>query len=149
MLSGKLVQTIQNHCDVVTERVVRRIRRHPDFEALSQRSDAELRDWSGVVQDTLIAWLETGSEEEVKRRFHLAGEERFEESVPLHEAVLRFHVMKDVIIGLVHEIVLPNDTMQLYAEEELEIRVVRFFDLLVYELVRGYEAALRRAVRYA
>ncbi len=149
MLSGRLVQTIHNHRDVVTDRVIRRIRRHPDFETLAQRSDAELRDWCGVVLENLIAWLETGSEDEVRRRFHIAGERRFEESVPLHEAVLRFHLMKDLIIGLVHEIVLPIDTVQLYAEEELEMRVVRFFDLLVYELVRGYEAALRRAVRYA
>ncbi|MFB3829684.1 MAG: hypothetical protein ACE15B_23135 [Bryobacteraceae bacterium] len=143
------MQTIQNHSDVVNARAVRRIRRHPDFEVLGQRSDAELHDWCGLILESLIAWLDTGSEAEVRRRFHLAGEERFEESVPLHEAVLRFQVMKDVIIDLLHELVMPEDTMQLYAEEELENRVVRFFDLLVYELVRGYEAALRRAVRYA
>jgi hypothetical protein len=39
--------------------------------------------------------------------------------------------------------------MQLYAEEELEHRVGRFFDILVYHLVKGYESALRTSARVA
>ena len=37
--------------------------------------------------------------------------------------------------------------LQLYAEEELEHRVDRFFDILVCHLVRGYENALRQSAR--
>jgi hypothetical protein len=35
--------------------------------------------------------------------------------------------------------------IELYAEEELEHRVGRFFDFMLYHVVRGYEAAMRRA----
>jgi hypothetical protein len=42
---------------------------------------------------------------------------------------------------------LTKDSVELYAEEELERRVGRFFDVLVIHMARGYETAWRRAVR--
>ena len=38
---------------------------------------------------------------------------------------------------------LPQTSLEIYAEEELEHRLNRFMDFLVYHHVRGYEAALR------
>jgi hypothetical protein len=37
----------------------------------------------------------------------------------------------------------PTNTVELYAEEELEYRVGQFFDCLVYHLVKGYEMAMK------
>jgi hypothetical protein len=36
--------------------------------------------------------------------------------------------------------------MELYAEEELDRRVGRFFDLSIVDLVRGYESGRRHVV---
>jgi len=42
-----------------------------------------------------------------------------------------------------------HTTMEIYAEEELEHRLGKFFDCLVYRLVHGYEIALRKAAHLA
>jgi hypothetical protein len=39
-----------------------------------------------------------------------------------------------------------KNTLALYAEEELDRRLGRFFDLLTIHMVRGYEKALRSAM---
>jgi hypothetical protein len=39
--------------------------------------------------------------------------------------------------------------LQLYAQEEFEQRMGSFFDACVYHIVRGYEKAMRGAVRRA
>lgn len=147
MLSGKLVKSIQDHWEEIAAVVLRKIRRHPDTEVLARQTDAELRDWCRDILENLNHWLVARDEQEVKRRYELAGGLRFEEAIPLHEAVLRFQMLKDAIIDFARGQALPS-YVQLYAEEELESRVTRFFDTLVYHVVVGYERAMRRSARY-
>jgi hypothetical protein len=57
--------------------------------------------------------------------------------------------MKSTVIDFIEEQGIPLDTVGLYAEEELEHRLGKFFDQLIIHLVRGYEGAWRRAARAA
>ncbi len=84
-----------------------------------------------------------------RQRYSVLGKTRFEENIPLHEAVLRFHILKEIVIEFIHEQGFAVNAVQLYAEEELELRLGRFIDAGVYHVVRGYENALRRAARLA
>lgn len=149
MLSGKLVQLIEEHWEDIADRVVAGIRRHPDMPVLAKRSQAELKQWCQDILTHLGYWLSSTQGEELKRRYESLGRVRFEESIPLHEAVLRFFILKDGIIDFVHSQGFALTSLHLYAEEELEHRVCRFFDAMVYRVVRGYEAAMRMAVRMA
>jgi hypothetical protein len=149
MLSTKLVQLIQSHSDEITRRVLIAMRSHPDLPQLSKRPEAELRDWCGDILRNLGDLLSAGKNEEVQRRFQILGKIRFEENIPLPEAVLRFHLLKDKIIGFIHEQGFAMTAIQLYAEEELEQRMGRFFDACVYHVVCGYEQARHRAKRLA
>jgi hypothetical protein len=149
MLSGKLVQLIVEHWEVIAGGVVEKIRRHPDLPTLASRPESELKEWCQDILQNLGYSLSAGRGEELKRRYEVLGRVRYEESVPLHEAVLRFQILKDTIIDFVHRQGFPLTSLQLYAEEELEQRVNRFFDALVYHVVRGYEQAMRLAVRVA
>jgi len=149
MLSGRLVQSIADNWEEIAVSTIRKIRRHPEMDVLGAQSDAELRAWCREILEKLGEWLTARSEDEVKTRFESAGVQRFEEAVPLHEAVARFQLLKNTIIAFVHDEAVPAGYLQLYAEEELESRVTRFFDMLVYYVVRGYEQAMRRAARYA
>ena len=88
-------------------------------------------------------------EAELDREYEILGKTRFEEGVPLHESVRALYVIKDKMIDFVKEQGVKRDSMELYAEEELEHRVGRFFDELVIHLVRGYEGAWRRAAHAA
>jgi hypothetical protein len=148
MLSIKLVQLIERNWQEIANRMAVTVRKHPNLPMLAKKSDADMRDWSQRILENLGELLSSPKEEDT-RHFQTLGKTRFEEQVPLHEAVLRFQILKDKIIGFIHEQGLPMDALQLYAEEELERRVDRFFDACVYNLVRGYEDAMRRAARVA
>jgi len=149
MLSTKLVQLIEAHWDEIAQRLILAIRSHPDMQELSKRPEIELREWCREILENLGDLLSAKKHEDVHSRYRVLGKVRFEENIPLHEAVLRFHLLKDKIVGFVHEQGFPMNTLQLYAEEELEQRMGRFFDACVYQVVCGYEHALRRAARLA
>lgn len=147
MLSKSLVDLVEANWEVISTRLIAAMRKHPDMPELAGRSDAELRHWSREILLNLDELLGYGTQEDVKRRFHALGRLRYEENVPLHEAVLRVQMLKDKIIGFVQEQGFPMTAMHLYVEEDLELRMGRFFDACVYQIVRGYEEAMRVAAR--
>ena len=61
----------------------------------------------------------------------------------MHECVRDLCVLKQTLLDFVEEHTFNKDCMELYAEEELDRRVGRFFDLLIVHLVRGYESGRR------
>jgi hypothetical protein len=145
MLAPHLIQLIERHWEEISSRLIAAIRQHPDMEQLSQRPDVDIREWCQSILEDLGYLISAPKREEVKRRFEVLGRTRFEEKIPLHEAVLRVHLLKDEIVEFIHEQGFPMTSLELYAEEELEHRIGQFFDALVYRLVRGYEDAMRRA----
>jgi hypothetical protein len=149
MLSTRLVQLIESNWEEIAKRTIQAVRANPDLQGLAERSDLELREWCRAIVQQLGQLLSVQKDQDVERRFELLGRKRFEESIPLHEAVLRIQILKDKIIGFVHEQGFPMSAMHLYAEEELEQRMGRFFDDCVYHLVRGYEDASRLEQRLA
>ncbi len=149
MLSTRLVQLIEAHWEEIASRLIQAVKKHPDLSTLALRPEGELREWCRGLLENLGYLLSASKDQELKRRFQILGRMRFEENVPLHEAVLRVHILKDKIIGFVHEEGFPMTAMQLYAEEELEARISRYFDAMVYHIVRGYEDAQRLAARVA
>ena len=141
MLSTRLVQLIESNWEEISDRVVRAVKRHPDLTHLAGRPDLELREWCREILQNFGYLLSATKDEDVQRQFEALGAMRFEEDIPLHETVLRVHILKDKLIGFVHEQGFAMSAMQLYAEEELEQRMDRLFDALVYRIVRGYESA--------
>jgi hypothetical protein len=145
MLSATLVQLIEAHCYDITARVLRQIRDDPELSHVHRLPESELRQWAQAILKNLDTWLLMGRESEMARRYEWLGQMRFEESVPLHEAVRALFLLKDDMIACLHEQDVAQTSVLLYAEEQLELRIGRFFDGLVYHLVRGYEQALRKA----
>jgi len=141
LLSTKLVQLIEGHWEEIAARLIREVRRNSDTRTLAVRSDAELREWCQSILEHLGQLLIAKKDDEVRRRFETYGRRRFEENTPLPEAVMRLHLLQDTIVAFVHEQGFPMTALQLYAEEELEQRMTRFFHACVYAVVRGYEAA--------
>ncbi len=148
MLSGKLIRLIEVHQREITDRLLRDIRRHPDFTHLRQLPETELRERSQHILENLGYWLAQTNEEKIAHKYEDIGKGRFYEGVPIHESVQALFLIKEKMFDFIGEQGFPPDVLQLYAEEELERRVGRFFDLLVLRLVRGYEDAWRK-VAYA
>ena len=149
MLSGKLIHLIEAHQEQIAASIIHAIHDHPDLVHLRKLPDAELRDRCRLILENLGHWLGAGSEEEIARRYETLGKNRFEASIPLHESVRALCITKDKMIDFVRGQGLSRNSVDLYAEEELELRVGRFFDELVIHMVRGYETAWRRTTHAA
>ena len=146
MLSGKLVHQIETNSGSILHQVISEMRRDVELPHLREIPDAELREWGQHILERLGEWL-AGKENPLASHYETIGRDRFERGIPLHEAVHALFLVKDKMIDFVLDHAAARTFMQLYAEEELEHRVDRFFDILVCHLVRGYEDALRRSAR--
>jgi hypothetical protein len=149
MISRTLIQMIEDHCEAITARIVRKLREDPLLLQMGKLPDSELRERVQDVVKNLGRWLVPGQEGEIARRYESLGRRRHEESIPLHEVVLALHTLKDGILDHVREQGLGRNAVELYAEEELGQRVGRFFDVAVYHVVCGYEGAIHRAAHAA
>ena len=74
------------------------------------------------------------------------GRTRFEQSIPLHELIRGLQIVKERLVDFARD-GMAETALQIYAEEELEYRVGRFFDEVVYYAAKGYELALRCSIR--
>jgi hypothetical protein len=149
MVSGKLIHLIETHEGEITNRIMAEIRRDPDLTHLRTVTEGELRRRSNSIVKNLGHWLVGKNQQEMAKEFETLGKRRFGEDVPLHEVVRALFLIKDKMVDFVAEQGFNLDALTLYAEEELERHVDRFFDVLVIHLVRGYETAWRHAVHTA
>jgi len=145
MLSGKLIHLIESHGQEITGSIIGSIRRHPELAHFRNLPEWELRQRGDEILKNLGHWLTYGNEEKLAHEYETIGRARFEESMPLHESVRGLCVIKDKMIEFLDNQGIDQDALSLYAEEQLERRVGRFFDMLVIHLVRGYETASRNA----
>ncbi len=141
MLSGRLIHLIESHFDEIAARVLADIRRDPDLKHLNRLPDAELREWGHNILKNLGHWLAAGHDREVAAHYEHLGQVRYEQDVPLHESVRALAILKEKMIAFVEDQVMTRSAVELYAEEELEHGVDRFFDNAIYYLIRGYQQA--------
>jgi hypothetical protein len=103
-----------------------------------------MREYGQALLQNLGHWLAAGKEEDLAPKYQALGKLRFEQNVPLHESVRGLFFIREKMLDFVEEHIFTKNTLELYAEEELERRLGRFFDILTIHLVQGYERALRR-----
>ena len=147
MLSGKPIQLIESHEEEIARSILRAIRHHSGFSHLSGLPDQELRERGEQILKNLGHWLAHGNEQALAREYEALGRERFEEGVPLQEAVHCLCLMRNKMIEFLDEQGTDHDALALYTEEQFERRIARFFDLLLLHLVSGYEIAWRHSAQ--
>jgi hypothetical protein len=145
MLSNRLIELIEEHSEQITRRFLLQVERRPELSNMRRLRESELCDWWTDVLRHLGRALSETRDEHLARRYEELGALRFRESVPLHEVILPIHVMKQEMISYIRSHNFAANTVEIYAQEELEHRIYGFFDWLVYHLVRGYEEALHEA----
>lgn len=149
MLSGKLIHLIEAHHKEINDRIMRELWRNPDLEHLRRLPESEMRERAQGILENLGYWLAAGNSEELAKQQEAIGKKRFEQSVPLHESVLALCILKEKMIDFIEEQGIPRDALAVYAEEEMEHRMGRFFDIMIIQMVRGYENAWRKAASIA
>ena len=145
MYSSKFVQMIETHSEQIAGRVLRQLRADRRAPHIAGLPETELTGHCQEILRNLGHWLVASPEEEIARRYGEMGRLRWREEVPLHEAVHALQLLKAKMLDYIREQGVTQTTVDLYAEEELERQVGRFFDSAVYHLVRGYEGSLRQA----
>ena len=144
MLSHNLIHSLEDHSEEILTAVIQQLRQGPELKHIAALPASELTHWGGNILKNLGHWL-TSREEGLGRDYEALGKLRFEESVPLAECVLALLVLKHAMVDFARGRGFAISSIEIYAEEELEFRVDRFFDDLAYHLVKGYEKALRKA----
>lgn len=142
---GKLVHQIETNCDQILASVFDQVRREPDMAHIRQHFKTDAQDWAQVLLENLGHWLHAENSVKLALKYEELGKIRFEEGVPLHEAVQALCILREKMLDYVEQHLLDKNTLTLYAEEELDRRLGRFFDLLMIHMIRGYERALMRS----
>ncbi len=145
MLSARLIHQIEDHWESLATQVIAAIRDDGELLQVRKLPESELWDWGQSILKNLGRWLVSRADE-VAGHYEMAGRHRYHESVPLSECVRATILLKETMLGYIRHQGLGSNAVELYAEEELEHTVGRFFDTLLYHLVKGYENAARLAL---
>jgi len=143
MISARLVHLIESNGDHIIDRVAEQIRREPEMTHGKSVLDYELH---GLGQDLLHRlgdWLSSGTVHDLAQRYERFGALCYRQGIPLHQAVRGMSLLREKMLDVAQEHMISNSSIELYAEEELERRLGRFFDRLVMHLARGFEEAAR------
>jgi hypothetical protein len=141
MVSARLVHQIEEHWEAVSARFLRVLRGSHSLPHVSKMPESEITETCRRILHRLGHWLVSSSEDEIARHYQRVGEERFAQHMPLSEAIRAMQIMKDVTMDYIQDEFFVQSSVDLYAEEELERQLGRFYDLLIYHLARGYEEA--------
>jgi hypothetical protein len=147
MLSGKLVHLIESHWEDIVSRVIAEVRRDPQLTHFRSAVEADMRESGRILLRDLGHWLGAGNKDEIVQHYEHLGALRFQDGMPLHEAVRVVALVRERVLDFVEERLETKTTLALYEEEELDRRLGRFFDLLTIHMVKGYEEAMRREFR--
>jgi hypothetical protein len=139
MFSFTLVQRIEGHSEQICGLVAEEIRRDPQLQSIASLHRDELACRARDLLGNLGHWL-VARDPEVAHWSEPLGRSRFEHSIPLHELIRCLLIIKSRLIAFSRQ-ELSGTALQIYAEEELEHRVGRFFDEVIYYVAKGYESA--------
>jgi hypothetical protein len=149
MLSNKPIHLIESHEEQIAASVIRSIRHHPDLPHLGRLPEQDLVERGREILKNLGHWLVRDNDDQMAHEYETLGRIRFEEGVPLHEAIGGLFLLKEKMMDFLDEQGADQDYLALYAEEQFERRIGRFFDLLAVHLVRGYERSWRHTAHAA
>lgn len=148
MVSAKLVIQIETHWEAIHARFLRLLRSTQHQHAMQQLPESELQEACRRILRNLGHWLVSSSEADIARLYEQVGRERHSEGIPLSQAVRAVQLMRQATTDYVRDEGVFESSVDLYAEEELEHELARFFDLLVYYLIRGYEQSAPKQAQH-
>jgi hypothetical protein len=138
MVSAKLVHQIEDHWEAISSRFLRLVRGTPGHPTLARIPESEINEHCRRLLRNLGNYMVSG-EEEILAAHEKVGRERFRQGFKFSEALRALQLMKEAVLAYIRDQVTFENTVDIYAEEELEHDLGRFFDLLIYHMARGYE----------
>ena len=141
MISTRLVHLIESNGETIVDRAVAQFRRDPEIGHNQSLLEYELRELGQGLTQHLGNWLSTGDGEDPAQRCEHLGKLCWDQKVPLEDAFHGLCLLRVKMLDFAQEHMISNSSIELYAEEELDRRLGRFFDRLATHLIRGFEQA--------
>jgi len=137
MLGARQARLIEDHWETIAHRAVGRIR--SEVKGSSTLSDQLIMDRVKDLLGNLSSWLNNPDEAELAERYERIGRLRIEEGGHLHELVRALQLIRQSAVDFMLEHDVIEGPLTAHAERDLEYRFSKFFDLVVYHFVRGFE----------
>jgi len=141
MLSGRLVEMVEDHADQLTQALVAELRQEPRALAYQRLSYADIYERVYSVYHDLGEWLGREAENLVEQQYSTLGKRRASEGIPLSQVVYVLIRTKTYLFEYVRRAGLFDSVMDLYQLQEFHRLVENFFDRAVYYAALGYERA--------
>lgn len=145
MINVKQIHFVEGHWESIARRAVVRIRGEGvHSHALTEQM---ILDRAQELFGHLGDWLADPDLAGFAARYEQIGRIRARENVPLHEMVRCMQILGQSAIDYVRENELQENAVLFRSQSELEYRIDRFFDLVIYHIVKGYGSAVHERVR--
>jgi hypothetical protein len=140
MLAARLLRAIEDHAEDLTRAVLDDVSTNPRTPSYHALSRAELHGRVHDVYRNLGRWIDEAAGDAADASYHELGRERRAEGIPLEEVVYALILTKQYLREYVLRNGLVASVVDLYQEEDLNLRLEQFFDRALYQLVKGYQA---------
>lgn len=147
MLSARLIQRIETNWEAIAANVIAQVRRDQEVAHYQSLSESEIRERAHDLVVNLSYWLLSNNQAEIGSRYEALGRRRYREGVPLHEVVYKLTMIRRSISTYVMEQNLALSAVEVYEELDLVRSLTRFFDLVMHNVVRGYEWEMKESLR--
>ena len=142
----RIIHLVEKNWQKIADLAIRRVQQDPETPNYKALTDEELRSRAHDLLINLGSWLDRQDDGLLDRRYEELGRVRQQDGFLLHEVVYKLQLLKRTILEHAREQHLEMNAMELYAEQEFLQRLDRFFDRIIYRVVKGYsEQAMNAA----
>lgn len=99
----------------------------------------EIRERVRDLTQNLRQWMTTQDDSALRQHYHVLGETRFRQGIPLHELLYKMGVIKQKLARRVLESDPSFSALEVYEEYEWMRTIERAFDLITDALTTAYE----------
>jgi hypothetical protein len=141
VLTGQLVQIIENYSDSIAETWYREVKDSnytPSIEKISREDAVKM---ATDVYKKLGYWLMRTHGQEVKETYHRFGSQLYWKHFRMEEVVMTLVLIKRYLWLHLLEQGLMTTRLELYQALELNNKVVLYFDRAIYFAIIGYKQA--------
>jgi hypothetical protein len=137
MLCARQARLIEDHWETIAHRALGRIRN--EIPRSSTLPDQLILDRVKDLLSHLSDWLNRPDEVRLGERYERIGRMRVEEGGHLHELLRALQMIRLSAVDFMLEHDVGEGPLTAHAERDLEYRFSKFFDVVIYHFVRGFE----------
>ena len=141
MIAVRLVRLIEQHCESLTDELLRKFQTSARASDLRKVPAQELRNRSNEILRNLSDWLLTKSDADVEFRYREIGALRASQNVSLAHVCWGIVLTKEHIWNFLQREGFLRGPVEIFGEMELLRLLDQFFDRAICYCIEGYEKA--------